>query len=108
MTTLNFILLQASGGMNMIFLLAMVAVMYFLMLRPQMKKQKEQKAFNEGVKVGDKIVTIGGIHGKISAINADGTLKLDCDRNTYMTIETSAISMEMTAAFNKRNPAPTV
>ncbi len=47
----------------------MIAVFYFFMIRPQQKKQKELKAFREGIKVGDKVVTIGGIHGKVLEIN---------------------------------------
>ena len=42
-----------------------LVVFYFFMIRPQMKKQKELKKFRENLKVGDKVVTIGGIHGKI-------------------------------------------
>ena len=47
----------------------MIVVMYFFMIRPQMKKQKELKKFRENLAVGDKVVTIGGIHGKILAID---------------------------------------
>ncbi|MFM2386016.1 MAG: preprotein translocase subunit YajC [Bacteroidota bacterium] len=107
MTSL-YILLQAGGGaaFSPLFLLAMVVVMYFFMLRPNFKKQKEQKAFNAQIAVGQKVVTIGGIHGKIIAINPDGTMKLEGDRNTYFTVEANAISMESTQAMEKRN-APT-
>ena len=47
----------------------MLVVFYFFMIRPQQKKQKELKAFRENMKAGDKVVTIGGIHGKILEIN---------------------------------------
>lgn len=47
----------------------MIVVMYFFMIRPQMKKQKELKKFRENLTVGDKVMTIGGIHGKILAID---------------------------------------
>jgi len=50
-------------------MVAVFGVMYFFMLRPQMKKQKELKKFRENLTVGDKVVTIGGIHGKILAID---------------------------------------
>lgn len=46
-------------------LVMILVVFYFFMIRPQMKKQKELKKFRENLKVGDKVVTIGGIHGKI-------------------------------------------
>jgi preprotein translocase subunit YajC len=105
------ILLQASksaGLVNMLLLGGMGLVMYFFMIRPQSKKAKEQKAFNAGIKVGDKVVTIGGVHGKIAQINNDGTMKLDCDRNNFITIENTAISMEMTVAYLKKTEASAV
>jgi preprotein translocase subunit YajC len=102
-TTLLMMGTGKQGGFEPLFLLGFVAIMYFFLMRPQFKKQKEQKVFSEGIKVGDKIVTIGGIHGKIVKENENGTLSLEGDRNTFFTIERSAISMEMTAAFNKRN-----
>jgi preprotein translocase subunit YajC len=90
------------GGFEPLFLLGFVAILYFFMLRPQSKKQKEQKKFGEDISVGDKIITIGGIHGKISKKNADGTYLLDCERNSAMIIDASAISMEMTIAYRKK------
>jgi preprotein translocase subunit YajC len=98
---------QGGGGGQLIFLVGMIAVMYFFMLRPQFKKQKEQKAFASSINVGDKIVTIGGLHGKITKKNADGTIQLEGDRNTYFTVEANAISMEMTGALQKRLAAST-
>ena len=50
-------------------ILLMVVVFYFFMMRPQMKKQKELKAFRENLAVGNKVVTIGGIHGKILSVD---------------------------------------
>ncbi len=54
---------------QMIMMVAVFGVLYFFMLRPQMKKQKELKKFRENLTVGDKVTTIGGIHGKILAID---------------------------------------
>lgn len=60
---------MTGGGFNGIFMIiAIIAIFYFMMVRPQQKKQKEIKKFREGLSVGDKVVTAGGIHGKISAI----------------------------------------
>ncbi len=101
-STLIFILAQAPGAFSPVFLIGMVLVMYFFMLRPQMKKQKEAKAFATQTAVGDKIVTIGGMHGKISKINTDGSMIIEGDRNCTFTIEASAISMDMTKALQKR------
>lgn len=70
--TNSFILLQEAapgGGFGGIFMIvALLAIFYFMMLRPQQKKQKEIKNFREGLQVGDKIITAGGIHGKITGI----------------------------------------
>jgi len=60
-------LLAQGGGMTQTLLMfgLIIIVMYFFMIRPQMKKQKEQKKFRENLQKGTKIVTIGGLHGKI-------------------------------------------
>jgi preprotein translocase subunit YajC len=55
--------------MNIVMILLMVVVFYFFMMRPQMKKQKELKAFRENLATGNKVVTIGGIHGKILSVD---------------------------------------
>jgi preprotein translocase subunit YajC len=67
-----------------------VIIFYFFMIRPQMKKQKEQKNFRESLKVGDKVVTIGGVHGKVLEVNETNVL-LSVD-NGKLRIEKSAIS----------------
>jgi preprotein translocase subunit YajC len=61
------------------------------MIRPQMKKQKELKKFRESLQIGDKVVTIGGIHGKILEV-ADTTVLLSCESSTKLRIEKSAVS----------------
>ncbi len=71
MNLLN-ILLQAQQGNSwsgMLLILAMIVVFYFFMIRPQSKKQKEIKKAREALKSGDKIVTAGGIHGRIKDIS---------------------------------------
>ncbi len=94
---------QAGGGMMPLFLMGgMFIVMYFFMIRPQAKKAKDQKAFADSIAVDEQVVTTSGIHGRINRINDDGTLQLDIARGTFVTIERSAVSMEMTAAFRKK------
>lgn len=72
---MHAILLQANPqGSNWQLLITMglmVVVVYFFMIRPQQKRAKDQKKFQEGLKVGDKVVTIGGAHGKIAEIEGD-------------------------------------
>jgi preprotein translocase subunit YajC len=63
------------------------------MIRPQMKKQKELKKFREGLKPGDKVVTIGGIHGKILEIS-DATVLIQSE-GTKLRLEKSAVSSAM-------------
>ncbi len=94
---------QPGGGAMMpIMLVGMIVVMYFFMIRPQQKRAKEQKKFAESMGTGDKIITTSGIHGRIVRTNEDGTIVIEIDRNTNVTIERQAISMEMTQAYLKR------
>lgn len=105
------VMLQAQqpggAGFSLIFMLGMLAVMYFFMIRPQAKRAKEQKKFAETINAGENIVTTAGIHGRISRINEDGTLKVEISHGTFMTIERSAVSMEMTAAYRKKAESTT-
>lgn len=71
---MNSILLQAAsgggGGMSgMLMIVAMIVIFYFFMIRPQQKKQKEIKKAREAMKTGDRVVTAGGIHGKLKEIS---------------------------------------
>jgi preprotein translocase subunit YajC len=111
--TIYTVMLQASGaapggGLGFpLMMLAMVVVMYFFMIRPQAKKAKEQKKFAESIAAGEQIITTAGIHGKISKENEDGTLKLEVSNNNFITLERSAVSMDMTMAYRKKmNPTP--
>lgn len=95
---------QPGGGLMPIFLMVgMFAVMYFFMIRPQAKKAKEQKAFADSMNAGEQIVTTAGIHGRINRANDDGTIQIEISRGTFMTIERSAVSMELTTAFRKKS-----
>jgi preprotein translocase subunit YajC len=81
--------------MQQILMLVMVLVVfYFFMIRPQQKKQKELKKFRENLAVGDKVVTIGGIHGKILEIN-DTTILINSE-GSKIRFEKSAISQNST------------
>lgn len=85
----------ASGINGIIFPVLIIVVFYFFMIRPQMKKTKEQKKFRENIKVGDKIVTIGGIHGKISDVQ-ETTFMITVEGGVKLKIEKSAISSDAT------------
>jgi preprotein translocase subunit YajC len=94
---------QQGGIMPIVLMVGMFVVMYFFMIRPQNKRAKEQKKFADGLIPGEQIVvTTAGIHGRISRANEDGTIQLEVSRGVFMTIERSAISMEMTEAARKK------
>jgi preprotein translocase subunit YajC len=97
-------LLQAQPGgssFSMIFMGLMILVFWMFFIRPQAKKQKQQKTFGEGLQTGDRVVTVAGIHGKINRINEDGTVNLEVSPGSYIKMERSSISMEMSQALNK-------
>jgi preprotein translocase subunit YajC len=70
------------------------------MIRPQQKRAKQEKEFESALKVGDKIITKSGIHGKIAEL-ADTTVVIET-MSGKLKMERSAISMEMTASLNKK------
>ena len=72
------------------FLLVMIAVMYFVMIRPQMKKQKEAKAMIDALAKGDEVVTVGGMLGKISKIS-DNALGLEVANGVEVQIQRNAV-----------------
>ena len=96
---------KGGGGFQFVFLGLMILVFWLFMIRPQAKKAKQQKTFMSGLQKGDKIVTIAGIHGTINKINEDGTFLLEINPGSYIKMEKSAVSMEMTANLNKATTA---
>jgi preprotein translocase subunit YajC len=105
LSLIQFILLQpaatpkkGSGMSSLIFILVLVLIFYLFMIRPQAKQNKEQQKFRESLKKGDKIVTIGGIHGKISEVH-ETTVDVEVENGVKITFEKSAIS-QGTAANN--------
>ncbi|RKD23923.1 preprotein translocase subunit YajC [Ammoniphilus oxalaticus] len=78
-------------GGSFIPLILMVAIFYFLLIRPQQRRQKQRNAMLGAVKVGDKIVTIGGIHGTIMSLD-DGSVQLQIADNIQITIDRQAIN----------------
>ena len=106
MSILNVLLMapaadgQSSGSswVQIAFFFLFFLILYFFMIRPQSKKAKEQKNFLNEIKVGDKIVTIGGVHAKILKID-DDTYLIEVDTNTKLRIEKSVISLDFTRAM---------
>jgi preprotein translocase subunit YajC len=71
-------------------LILVMVVFYFFLIRPQMKKQKDLKNFRDSLKKGDKVVTAGGIYGKINNI-AENIITIDVGNNVLLKIDKSAI-----------------
>ena len=92
---------QGGGGFQFIFIGLMILVFWLFMIRPQAKKAKLQKQFMQGLQKGDKIVTIAGIHGVVNKMNEDGTFMMEINPGSYIKMEKSAVSMEMSANLNK-------
>jgi preprotein translocase subunit YajC len=100
------IILQASQGSSwpsMLFMVAIIGIFYFFMIRPQQKKAKDQKKFVEEVKKGDLVVTIGGAHGRVAEIE-DDTFIIEFERGTRVKFSKSSVSMESTKALNSKKP----
>ncbi|MDT0553890.1 preprotein translocase subunit YajC [Urechidicola vernalis] len=95
------IALQEGGGiMSMLPFLAMFLVIYLFMIRPQMKRQKNEKKFQSEIARGAKVITTSGIHGKIVEINEnDATVVIETSAGKIK-FERSAISMEMSKKLN--------
>ena len=93
MHTLNiFLMAQGEGGASVFLMWGLVIVIfYFFMIRPQQKRQKESKAFREGLKKGDKVVTIGGIHGKVDTVKED-TVIITTEGEGKLKVDKSALS----------------
>lgn len=80
---------------SFVFLLLIIVVFYFFMIRPQMKRQKDLKSYRESLNKGDKVVTTGGIYGKVLDIK-DSTLTVEIADNVRIKIDKSAILKDNT------------
>ena len=105
--TISYILLQAApegspfGGTGMIMMLAIIFIFYFFMIRPQMKKQKELKNYREALQKGDKIITTGGIYGKITNIS-ENTVDVEIAGGVTIKIDKYAILKDSTDLANQK------
>lgn len=83
----------APGGGNwtmIIMMVALFAIMYFFMIRPQQKKQKQLQEARNAIKVGDRVVTAGGIHGKVKEVK-DSTFTVEIAEDIKITIEKTSV-----------------
>lgn len=99
MNLLNILLMapadggESGGLMSFLPLILIVVVFYFFMIRPQMKKQKEQRKFRDNLNEGDKVITIGGVHGKVTAVK-EKTVNLEVANGIILNVEISAVSAD--------------
>jgi preprotein translocase subunit YajC len=94
-TIFSFIILMPTGTNqspvpSFVFLLLIIVVFYFFMIRPQMKRQKDLKTYREGLQKGDKIITTGGIYGKITDVK-DTTVTVEIADKVLVRIDKSAV-----------------
>lgn len=102
-TATFFLQAQQQKGADWSFFLMMgllMVVFYFFMIRPQQKKAKDAKKFRESLQKGTKVVTIGGLHGKVVEV-ADSTILLEVDSNVRLRFEKSAIAMDNSQQLNE-------
>lgn len=95
-----FLQASSSGISSMLPFLAMIVVIYFFMIRPQMTKQKKEKKFQAEIKKGTRVITSSGIHGKIVEVNDnDNTITIETGAGKIK-FERAAISMDLTNKLN--------
>jgi preprotein translocase subunit YajC len=95
------ITLQAGGGsaMQQIIPIALIMIVfYFFMIRPQSKKQKLEREFKDSLKEGERVVTIGGVHGKITSVK-EKTFIIEIAKEVRVEVEKTAISAEVTKSY---------
>ena len=93
---------QGGGIMSFLPLIAIVVVFYFFMIRPQMKKAKEQKKYIESLKKGYKILTIGGIYGKLAELREDESMIIEVEDGSKMRISKNAVSNDASVGLNQK------
>ncbi|MEN8224030.1 MAG: preprotein translocase subunit YajC [Bacteroidota bacterium] len=92
---------EGNSLMNFLPLILIVLVFYLFFIRPQMKKSKDQRKFREGLKKGEKVVSIGGIHGKIIEVS-EKTVVLDVGNQQKLTFEKSALAADPSAQLESK------
>jgi len=91
---------DTGGGIGMFLpMILIIVVFYFFMIRPQVKKQKDQKKYVEELKKGDKVITTAGIHGRIADVS-DTTFLVETEGGGKIRFDKSAISLESSKALN--------
>jgi preprotein translocase subunit YajC len=86
-----FLINEQGGSQQLVFFVIVFAVFWFFMIRPQIKKQKDDRKFREALKKGDKIITTGGIHGKIAEVS-ESKAKIDIADGVRVSVDKTALN----------------
>jgi preprotein translocase subunit YajC len=86
---------KGAGWQTILMMVLIFAVFYFFMIRPQQKRQKEIRKQRESMKPGDKVVTSGGIYGKIRDIKDDGTVTIEIAENVRIKVDKSSVFLSV-------------
>jgi preprotein translocase subunit YajC len=96
------ILLATGAGTHSLIMFGMIfAVMYFFMIRPQIKKQKKEHEYRSALKQGDAVITIGGIYGKITDVKEDAFV-IEVHGGTKLKVAKTAVSMTGDAGIEQK------
>ncbi len=98
---MNFVTLASGGGqtngwLSIVMLIGMVVLMYFMLIRPQRKQQKKEKEMRDNLQIGDEIVTIGGICGRVVSLKEDSLVIESSGDRTKIQMQRSSISQNLT------------
>ena len=93
---------MGQGTQQLLMILMIVAIFYFFMIRPQMAKAKKEKQFKESIEKGDKVVTVGGLHGKVIEVQ-DNTFTIEVAQNVRVRIDKSAVSADSSKQYSKED-----
>ncbi len=92
---------QQSGWISFLPLLLIIVVFYFFFIRPQMKRSKDQKKFRESLEKGQKVITIGGIHGRIVEIQ-ETSVTIEVENQVRLRVEKSAIALDSSQTIENK------
>jgi len=97
---------EGGGFSSLILMFGVVVILYFFMIRPQAQRQKKEKRFREALKKGDRVVTVGGIHGVIASIE-DTTMLLNIDQGVKIRVDKQGIQASSIAESSDKKPEST-
>lgn len=105
MNLLNVLLMAPSSGgssawSSILMLVMIIVIFYFFMIRPQQKRQKEEKKFRESLQKGQRVITIGGLHGKVAEVK-ETTVLLEVANDVKIEVEKTSIALSVLAPEKK-------